>query len=257
MLADAGSLCSLFGLQRRCSGGGGGGDGGGDDGAPLVVMVVHHWCWCDRIVEHPCCGAVTSNKWLLEKLLVSSALQTELQMKIEKFHKFGDKLKTCSRLISYQNICKQFRAWPFDNIKRMNLWINVLLWIFNFLGSWCRRRITLTLFLRFKCSNGKTDSPKSGIHNFGEEPFDCWERLWFEAELGFCSFIETSLQPELTSTPCCCRQINSQLLISDWENQISRKPRGRKYLFPISPFLRPILRTACKYLAFQIVLWNK
>ena len=48
----------------------------------------------------------------------------------------------------------------------------------------------------------------------------------------------------------------------DAKNQITRKTKrkGRKNIFShfdIFPFLRRILRTACKYLAFQIVLWNK
>ena len=54
--ADAGSLCALFDLQRCCSGGG---------GDALVVM------WQDKDSAAPLLWR--SNKWLLEKLLVSSA----------------------------------------------------------------------------------------------------------------------------------------------------------------------------------------
>ena len=36
-----------------------------------------------------------SNKWLLEKLLVTSALERELQIEIKKFKKIGHKSKNC------------------------------------------------------------------------------------------------------------------------------------------------------------------
>ena len=135
------------------------------------------------------------------------------------------------------------------------LWINILLWIFNFLGSWCRRRITLTLFLRFKCSNGKTGSQKSGIQNFVEEGVDCWGRVW----IGVLQFHWNLPSWWHTSKTCCCSQINFWFLIEkikSWGNQTWEK-KNIFSPFDISPFLRWILRTACKYLAFQIVLWNK
>ena len=54
-----------------------------------------------------------SNKWLLEKLLVSSAaLERELQMKIENFQKFAQKLKSCY-WSHMKHMSKQFRVWPF------------------------------------------------------------------------------------------------------------------------------------------------
>ena len=45
---------------------------------------------------------------------------------------------------------------------------------FQFSGELVPKKDHLTLFLRFKCSNGKTDSLKSGIYNFWEEAVNCW-----------------------------------------------------------------------------------
>ena len=50
-----------------------------------------------------------------------------------------------------------------------------------------------------------------------------------------CAFaVSLKLHCRSSSTTCCCRQINSQLLVSDWENQIWRKRRGKKISFPLT-----------------------
>ena len=83
---------------------------------------------------------------------------------------------------------------------------------------------------------------------FWEEPVDCWAETliwsWIELlqfqlkfiELSFCNFIENFIGR--LSPTCCCHQINSQLLISDWKNQITRKTKreGRKISFSTLTF---------------------
>ena len=152
----------------------------------------------------------------------------------------------------------------FGLFKGMKLWINVLLWIFNFLESWCWRRITLTLFLRFKCSNGKTDSPKSGIHNFWEEPVDCWADSDLKQNWAFAVSLKVHWRSWHTSETCCCHQ--KKLLTFDFwlaKSNLEETKREENIFFSAAsrfgtfPFLRRILWTACKYLAFQIVLLDK
>ena len=110
---------------------------------------------------------------------------------------------------------------------------------FQFSGELVPKKDHLTLFLRFKCSNGKTDSLKSENLQFLRRSSQLL-KPWFETELSFCSFIETSPTIEVpsTSTTCCCRQINFQLLISEfWENQILRSPREKIFSLTLTFFL--------------------
>ena len=70
---------------------------------------MHHWWWCDRIVQL-WQVQVTSGYWRT-CLLALSALERELRMKIEKF---ADKLKTGSRLIVvnlYGALSAPYRFW--------------------------------------------------------------------------------------------------------------------------------------------------
>ena len=122
-------------------------------------------------------------------------------------------------------------------VKKMKLWMNFFEFsIFWGVGAEEGSPHSISQIQMFKWENWFTEVRNLQFLRRSSQLL----KPWFETELSFCSFIETSPTIEVpsTSTTCCCRQINFQLLISEfWENQILRSPREKIFSLTLTFFL--------------------